>query len=266
MNLHFKPSGRQLFELAFFLIIAILFIAKSCGGCTSQTAQPAPSDAQPDTLALAAAVADSVLASPSPSPASLAAVAKAHRIYSVRDYDEAFPDINIVQLAAAQYHGIKPQATRDDLERVARKSMVQIDHSPYYAIANLTHSLPCLVPRAQKLLNRIGRNFIDSLIVKHLPPALIVVTSVTRTIDDVSKLQNGNINATTNSCHFYGTTVDISYSKYRAFNDANGNPLRLVRDDTLKHVLSEVLNDLRQAGACYVKHERMQGCFHLTVR
>jgi hypothetical protein len=42
--------------------------------------------------------------------------------------------------------------------------------------------------------------------------------------------------------------------------------MRVVRDDTLKWVLSEVLRDLRQAGACHVKHERKQGCFHITVK
>ncbi len=265
MKLHFKPGGRLLFKLVFFFIIVTIFIVRAC----SDTGPESPdTDAPPlsDTLALAAIVSDSVLAAPFPPPAVVASGSKPHGIYSVNDYELAFPDINSVQLATAKYHGIEPQPTRDDLERVSGKSMVWVGYSPYYSVARLTHSLPYLVPRAQKLLSRIGRNFIDSLLVKHLPPSLIVVTSVTRTLEDVRKLKTGNVNATDNSCHSYGTTVDISYSKYRAFKDAHGVPMRQVRDDTLKQVLSEVLNDLRQAGACYVKHERRQGCFHITVR
>ncbi len=265
MELHFRPSGKQLFELAFFFIIAIIFVARAC---SKDKSQPAVSNVKAplDTLALAASVSDSVLMAPVPCRDSVVSPLNPHRIYSVRDYEESFPDINVVQLAAAKYHGIKPQLTRSQLYRVAQESMVHIGYSPYYTVARLTHSSPYLVPRAQKLLNRIGRNFIDSLLIKHLPPSLIMVTSATRTLEDVKNLKTGNVNATDNSCHSYGTTIDISYCKYGAFKDANGLPVRQVRDDSLKQVLSEVLNDLRQSGACYVKHERKQGCFHITVR
>ena len=37
-------------------------------------------------------------------------------------------------------------------------------------------------------------------------------------------------------------------------------------NEPMKRVLSEVLNDLRMEGKCYVKYERKQGCFHLTCR
>lgn len=39
----------------------------------------------------------------------------------------------------------------------------------------------------------------------------------------------------------------------------------MVRNDTLKWVLSEVLRDFREQGRCYVKYEVKQGCFHMTV-
>jgi hypothetical protein len=39
-----------------------------------------------------------------------------------------------------------------------------------------------------------------------------------------------------------------------------------VSPDTLKLVLSEVLRDLRESEACYVKYELKQGCFHITAR
>lgn len=280
MKLHFKPNKKQLFELIFFFLIVVIFIAKACSGAYHKS-PIATSDNVPDsttfhsaqaytdladTLALAASLCDSILTAPSPHPIHVAANGNPHKIYSVNDYSLAFPDINVVQLAAAKYHGIEPQTTRNNLERVAKTSMVSINYSPYYTIAKLTNSLPYLVPRAQKLLSRIGRNFIDSLLIKHIPPSLVIVTSVTRTLEDIQNLKQGNGNAIESSCHSYGTTIDISYNKYEAFKDPQGQPLRQARSDTLKWVLSEVLNDLRLAGACYVKHERKQGCFHITVR
>lgn len=279
MKLHFKPNKKQSFELIFAFIIVIIFITKTCsghGGTPTPSAESAEGDPAlsfngkdsdtTDTLALAAIQCDSILRAPSPHPTSVASSPTPHKIYSVSDYSMAFPDINVVQIASARYHGITPQATRKDLEKVAQASMVSVNYSPYYTVGKLTNSSPYLVPRAQKLLNRIGRNFIDSLLIKHIPPSLIIVTSVTRTLEDIQNLKVGNGNAIETSCHSYGTTIDISYNKYEAFKDSQGNPVRQARNDTLKWVLSEVLNDLRQAGACYVKHERKQGCFHITVR
>jgi hypothetical protein len=40
----------------------------------------------------------------------------------------------------------------------------------------------------------------------------------------------------------------------------------MVRNDTLKWVLSEVLRDMREQKRCYIKYEVKQGCFHMTVR
>ena len=36
--------------------------------------------------------------------------------------------------------------------------------------------------------------------------------------------------------------------------------------DELKMVLAMVLRDLKREDRCYVKHERRQGCFHITVK
>ena len=41
---------------------------------------------------------------------------------------------------------------------------------------------------------------------------------------------------------------------------------RKVRNDTLKWILSEVLNDMRRQNRCYIKYEVKQGCFHITVK
>jgi len=188
-----------------------------------------------------------------------------HRIYSVPSYDLAFPDSNHVQLLAAERWGVKPVKDRKDAE-MRKDELVYIDFSPYYHVANLTHSIPYLVPRASVLLQDIGRNFFDSLQVKGLPLHRIIVTSVLRTEDDVRSLRRTNKNATEQSCHLFGTTLDITYTHFETVSPPDGPKRRAVSDDTLKFVLSEVLNDLRRQGRCYVKYERKQSCFHLTVR
>lgn len=193
---------------------------------------------------------------------------KHNKIKGVYSYDKCFPDINDVQLSAASRYGIKPVKNRKAAERLVRaRKLVNISHSPFYRLDNLTHSMPYLVPRAQQLLNTICINFIDSCQAKGLPAHLPVVTSVLRTSSDVAKLQRGNKNATTNSCHCYGTTVDISYVKFEPVVGYHDPSQELTRwDEPMKRVLSEVLYDLREQNKCYVKYERKQACFHLTCR
>ena len=183
---------------------------------------------------------------------------KKNRIVGVRDYEESFPDSQPQQLDAALRYGVKPVADRADAEK--RKSeLVSVGSNPYYNMKKLNSSIPYLVPRAAILLQDIARNFMDSLQTKRVPINKLLVSSVLRTKEDVEKLRRYNHNATENSCHLYGTTFDIAYNKYASVT-------RSVTNDTLKWVLSEVLNDLRSQGRCFIKHEKHQGCFHITVR
>ena len=187
-----------------------------------------------------------------------------NRIYSVPNFGKAFPDQNDVQLVAANRHGVNPVVDRIDAER--RKSeLVYIGSNPFFYVDKLKSSIPYLVPRAAELLQDIGRAYFDSLQTKQIPLHTIIVTSVLRSKADVAKLRSHNGNATENSCHLYGTTFDICYNRYKTVSDPQGQARRAVRNDTLKWVLSEVLNDMRQKGRCYIKYEVHQGCFHITV-
>ncbi len=188
-----------------------------------------------------------------------------HRIYSVQNFGNAFPDMNDVQLAAANQHGVKPVQNREEAER-RKQELVYVAANPFFHIDKLNNSIPYLVPRASVLLQDIGRTFFDSLTIKQVPLHKIIVTSVLRTKDDVERLRGRNQNATENSCHLYGTTFDICYNRYKTVQDPAGPTRRAVRNDTLKWILSEVLNDMRKQGRCYVKYEVHQGCFHITSR
>ena len=183
---------------------------------------------------------------------------KHHPIRGVRNYKSEFPDSQSVQIQAAQKWGVRPVKDREDAEH-RKKELVYMGESPYYHVDRLSSSIPYLVPRAALMLQDIGEAFFDSLYAKGLPLHQLIVTSVLRSMDDVAKLQRHNPNATEQSCHLYGTTIDICYNRYQPLT-------REVRNDTLKWVLSEVLRDKRNEGRCYIKYEVKQGCFHMTVR
>jgi len=196
---------------------------------------------------------------------SVAATWTPHPIRSVPSYADAFPDMQDVQIQAANKYGVSPVQNRAEAER-RKMELVYVGANPYFFVEPLRSSIPYLVPRASVLLQDIGRNFFDSLQIKGVPLSKIIVTSVLRSKDDVSRLRGHNGNATENSCHLYGTTFDICYNRYKTVAPPDDPRRRAVRNDTLKWVLSEVLRDLRQQQRCYVKYEVKQGCFHITVR
>lgn len=177
-------------------------------------------------------------------------------------YNRDFNDLNDVQLAVAQKIGIEPISNREDAEHASKK-MIEIQTGDYYEVEELKHSIPYLIPEAATLLEDIGRNFQDSLYNLNASLYKIKVTSVTRTVDDVKKLGKRNYNASMNLAHRYGTTFDVSWVRYTKINEKD---TLNIDNDRLKMVLASVLRDLKKADRCYIKHERKQGCFHITVR
>lgn len=188
-----------------------------------------------------------------------------HNIRGVISYKRSFNDLNNVQLVAANKNGIRPLASREEAVELGDR-LVEIKECEWYDVDSLTHSIPFLVPKASELLDTLGAVFLDSLDCKGLNPNKIIVTSVLRTQRDVKRLRRSNSNASSNSCHAYGTTFDVSWKRFRKVEDPDGRPMQDVSADTLKLVLSEVLRDLKKDGKCYVKYELRQGCFHITAR
>ena len=187
-----------------------------------------------------------------------------HRIFSVPHFGNTFPDQQDVQILAANKHGVNPVQNREEAEH-SKGKLVYVGSNPFFYVDKLNNSIPYLVPRASVLLQDIGRAYFDSLQIKGIPLHKIIVTSILRTKDDVSKLRTRNGNATENSCHLYGTTFDICYNRYKQIQTEK-QPRRQVQNDTLKWVFSEVLRDFREKNRCYIKYEVHQGCFHITVR
>lgn len=189
-----------------------------------------------------------------------------HHIFSVSSYSQCFPDVQDVQFPSALACGVLPVANRIEAEH-RKKDLLYVGANPYYMLdPSMRSSIPYLVPKASHLLQHIGRRFLDSLAVKQIPLHTIIVTSVLRTEDDVTRLRRINGNASEQSCHRFGTTFDISYNRYHTVAPPDDPNRRAVRNDSLKFILSEVLRDCREEGLCYVKYEVKQGCYHVTVR
>ena len=186
-------------------------------------------------------------------------------IKGVISYRRTFGDLNEAHLNVAQAIGITPIASRKEAEHMKEK-LQHIETNDLYVVDSLTHSIPYLIKGAAQLLDTIGTNFLDSLTAKGLNPNKIIVTSVLRTEDDVKRLRRRNGNASANYAHFYVTTFDVIWKRFKKVEDEDGRPLQDVSSDTLKLVLSEVLRDLRKADKCYIKYELKQGCFHITTR
>lgn len=188
-----------------------------------------------------------------------------NRVTSVPSFADAFPDLNDVQLATATRIGVASCSDRDEAAHRV-KELVYVGDSPYFEVKKLSHSIPYLVPRAATLLDEIGRSFLDSLSSKGIPFHKLIVTSVLRTEEDITRLRRRNVNASEQSCHRFGTTFDISYNHYIRVQDPDLPPQVETWAVTLKSVLAEVLRDQRELGTCYVKYEVKQACFHITAR
>lgn len=179
------------------------------------------------------------------------------------NYNREFNDFNNLHMEEAFKSGITPLKTRadtiDQLDMLVRLP----DELDLYRQYDITHSIPYLVPSAAQLFIDIAQNFRDSLYSKGMPLYKIFLTSITRTDEDTKRLLKRNINASDNSAHRYGTTMDISWKRFDKIDLHNPKD---VSPDRLKLVLGEVLFDLKNDARCYVKHERRQACFHITVR
>lgn len=253
-----KNIYQRLFQPGFFLTVVVLALLRlACPGVAGGLSlNPEDEQARLDSLV---AVHQLIDRQPRAQRVDTVVGGKAHRVAGGFNYEECFPDSQAVQVASAELLGVSPVQNREEAEQ-RMDELVYIGSCPYFELRDLTMSVPYLVPSAALLLQDIGRNFMDSVYSKNLPPCKPYVTSVTRSKDDVSKLQKNNKNATTNSCHLRGTTFDVSYVRY--YREGKEDTW----DDRYRRIMAEVLQDLRNDKRCWVKYERHQPVFHITVR
>ena len=178
-----------------------------------------------------------------------------------RNYPRIFNDLNDIQLVAARANGTPHTLTVEELE-VGKYGLKRIETNELYKVDPLIHSAPYLVPKAKDFLDELGEAFQDSLYNRGYDRRhRFIVTSVYRTEDHIKRLRrSGNVNASANSCHQYGTTVDITYVRFDKPEEYRAN------DPKLLQLLMQTVYDMHQAGRCYVKYERKQSCLHITIR
>lgn len=178
-----------------------------------------------------------------------------------RNYPRIFNDLNDIQLVAARANGTPRPLAIQEIEE-GLYDLQYITTNKLYKVDPLTHSAPYLVPKAKELLDDLGDAFQDSLYNRGYDRRhRFIVTSVYRTQDHIKRLRrSGNVNASKNSCHQYGTTVDITYVRFDKPEEHCAN------DPKLLQLLMQTVYDMHQAGRCYVKYERKQSCLHITVR
>lgn len=176
-------------------------------------------------------------------------------------YSKYFNDINDAHVELAKAVGLsKVPQNRED---VVIKKLTHIMSNENYMVDTLRYSIPFLTKSAAAELGVIGKAFADSLKSKNFPEYKIIVSSVLRTQDDINRLRrSGNPNASDNSAHCYGTTFDITYSRF--FREVETD--EFMQPYELTKVLAEVLRDQKESGRIIVKYEHKERCFHITAK
>lgn len=160
-------------------------------------------------------------------------------------YKTTFDDIQEVQIESATRHGITPLQTASELMPLVESGrLMTVGNDSNY---DCQADYPYLVPIAADLLEEVRKRYQE----KEGEAKQLRLTGCLRTVDSVKGLKRWNPNSVENSCHLYGTTFDLSYSKMTPEE---------------RKTLGQVLYELQQGGYCYVKYERKQPCFHVTVR
>lgn len=147
----------------------------------------------------------------------------------------------------------KPFESEASLESALKEGKVKrVRRSTGVIIDELTHSYPFLVPEAHSLLKEIGNEFS-----KRSSRQRIIITSLTRPIENQKDLTRSNRNASPNtSSHSYGVSFDIAYTRF--------NRDRKYNHDAHK-TIEEILIKLQSEGRILVIREKQSACYHVTV-
>lgn len=147
----------------------------------------------------------------------------------------------------------KPFENEASLHQALKEGKVKrVRSSIGVIIDDLSHSQPYLVPEAYKILKEIGREF-----AKATNRDRIVITSLTRPLENQKDLTKTNLNASPNtSSHSYGVSFDIAYTRF--------NRNRKYSHDAHK-AIEEILIKLQSEGRILVIREKQSACYHVTV-
>ena len=115
--------------------------------------------------------------------------------------------INIVERT-----GITPCRNEEDIK--SRRNLYKLDAGNYYSIDRLDYSHAYLSKKGKELLERIEADFGEKIYTTDLRDSRFIVTSLTRTKENVRRLRRNNGNASDRSAHMYGGCFDITYARF----------------------------------------------------
>lgn len=180
---------------------------------------------------------------------------------------DRFRDVNALHLKHARANGIEPIVKDKEIDEIGEKliklnKLKKLEDTRYYKVDKLSHSHPYLTPETIEMLNLLGKRFHQKLAEKKMGKYKFRVSSVLRTHESQKRLSRSNINATSESSHLYGTTLDIGWKKI--YKETFWGGSHLVADGPAIKILSETIGELRKEGHLVVITEMKEACFHIT--
>lgn len=163
----------------------------------------------------------------------------------------------------ARLTGIRICKNEGDIrKRILTGQLSRIRGGRRYIIEKMSHSYPYLTYDSKRVLNQISRRFRKKVKRDGLMGSRFIVTSMTRTSENVKGLGRYNTNASENSPHLNGNAFDISYAQFSFIK------LNVTECDKwyMKEALAEVIWQVRKENRCWATYERNQGCFHIVSR
>jgi hypothetical protein len=185
------------------------------------------------------------------------------RQYNQSVYSNKLTDRIIDYSEQAKSTGIKPCRNEKELKGlISDGKLVRVSSGRSYLIDKLTYSYSYITPEARDLLREIGRRFREKTEGEGLNRSRFIITSMTRTTENMRGLRRNNSNASANSPHLNGNAFDISYMRFTS------RKFFLTECDKrfFKEALAEVILDLRREKKCWATYEKNQSCFHVVAR
>ncbi|MFZ2339958.1 MAG: DUF5715 family protein [Bacteroidales bacterium] len=176
-----------------------------------------------------------------------------------RKLTDRIPDYS----AQARLTGITACSGEKDLaKRVMTGQLLRVRKGSNYRVESMEHSYPYLTRDSRRLLNEIGRRYGKKIGKDGLKGSRFILTSMTRTSDNIKGLGRTNGNASENSPHLNGNAFDISYARF----DIRKYSVTECDKWYMKEALAEVIYELRKEKKCWATYEKQQGCFHVVLR
>jgi hypothetical protein len=183
--------------------------------------------------------------------------------YKQTAYSSRLKDRIVDYSAGTKAAGIKECRNEAEIrERVREGELVHIGAKRFYLMDRLTYSYPYLTPGSRDLLNEIGRRFREKTNRAGLRGSKFIITSLTRTTEQMKRLRKKNSNASANSPHLSGNAFDISYARFSSRKFF----ITPCDERFFKEALAEIIVELREEGKCWATYERNQNCFHIVER